>query len=35
MGVVGVVHLIYGHEQTQLNRDCYFHFFGAFLASSI
>ena len=26
-------HFITGHEQVQLNRACYFRFFGAFLAS--
>ena len=33
MGVAGVAHFIIGHEQTQLNLVCYFHFFAVFLAS--
>ena len=28
-----VANFITGHEQTQLNRVCYFHFFGEFLNS--
>ena len=32
-GVDGVAHFSTSHEQTQLNRVCYFHFFGVFLAS--
>ena len=32
--VAGVVHFVSGHEQSQLNPVCYFHFFGVFLAST-
>ena len=32
-GVASVAYFITGHEQTQLNRDLFFHFFGVFLAS--
>ena len=32
-GVAGVAHYITGHEQTQLNRVCYFHFFDVVIAS--
>ena len=32
-GVASVAYFITGHEQTQCNRVCYFHFFGIFLAS--
>ena len=32
-GVASVAFLIAGHDQTQLNRVCYFLFFGVFLAS--
>ena len=32
-GVASVASLITGHEQTQLNRVCYFHFFGMVNAS--
>ena len=28
--MASVAHLITGHEQTQLNRVCYFLFFGVF-----
>ena len=31
-GVAGVANSITGHEQTQVNRVCYFHFSGVFLA---
>ena len=30
-GVAGVAHSITGVEQTNLNRECYFHLFGIFL----
>ena len=29
----GVARFITGHEETQLKRFCYFHFFGVILAS--
>ena len=32
-GVAIVAPIIAGHEQTQLNRVCYFHYFGIFFAS--
>ena len=31
--MASVVHFITSPEQTQLNRVCYFHFFGVLLAS--
>ena len=31
-GVAGVAYFITGHEQTQLSRISYFHFFAVFLA---
>ena len=30
-----LAHFITGHEKTQLNRVCYFHFFGVFLAKDL
>ena len=32
-GVASVAHFFTEHELTQLNRVCYFHFSGVFLAS--
>ena len=34
-GMTSVAHFIAGHKQTQLNRVCFFVFFGVFLASKI